>query len=170
MSNAEHLHTSADPESEKSARSIDKFPFCDSDPAKMASSAKPDNMILERAGDGAVVNARSISDGSDLGAFDVLMYPSHNPFSDMQDQPLEIVNKDHPGNARFLTILDLYRPQHALAQNDGEVKAICADIVNQVVGKAGPSGAFKEWVVDETYDHDGFGVSMGELGDAGGGL
>lgn len=167
MSNAEHLHTSADPESEKSARSIDEFPFCDSDPAKMASSAKPDNMILERAGDGAVVNARSISDGSDLGAFDVLMYPSHNPFSDMQDQPLEIVNKDHPGNARFLTILDLYRPQHALAQNDGEVKAICADIVNQVVGKAGPSGAFKEWVVDETYDHDGFGVSMGELGDAG---
>ena len=70
----------------------------------MASSAKPDNIILERAGDGAVVNARSISDGSDLGAFDVLMYPSHNPFSDMQDQPLEIVNKDHPGNARFLTI------------------------------------------------------------------
>ena len=69
--------------------------------------------------------SRPDSDPS-MSPFDVLLYPSHNAFSDPKDQPLEIADDTHPGNARFLVLLDLYRYQYekaSSAKDDAEVKA-----------------------------------------------
>jgi len=112
--------------------------------------------------------SRPDSDPS-MSPFDVLLYPSHNAFSDPKDQPLEIADDTHPGNARFLVLLDLYRYQYekaSSAKDDAEVKEICSDVLEQVVQWTVPSGAIKEWIVSETgRDIEDVG-GLGDMGPA----
>ena len=101
-------------------------------------------------------------DDENLTSFDVLLYPPHNPFSDPEDQLLQFASETHPGNIRFLVLLDLHRPFYtaAVKNNDqAEIDRICADVVEQICNGCVPPGTFKEWVVDEQED------DYGDLGD-----
>eukprot|EP00563_Minutocellus_polymorphus_P003587 CAMPEP_0181043640 /NCGR_PEP_ID=MMETSP1070-20121207/12826_1 /TAXON_ID=265543 /ORGANISM="Minutocellus polymorphus, Strain NH13" /LENGTH=496 /DNA_ID=CAMNT_0023122003 /DNA_START=537 /DNA_END=2027 /DNA_ORIENTATION=+ len=111
-------------------------------------------------------------DDENLSSFDVLLYPPHNPFSDPEDQLLQFASETHPGNIRFLVLLDLHRPFYAAAvrNNDqAEIDRICDDIVEQICNGCVPPGTFKEWIVDEQEDDYGdLGDDTGAFGSEGG--
>mmetsp|Transcript_34542 Transcript_34542/g.74913 ORF Transcript_34542/g.74913 Transcript_34542/m.74913 type:complete len:474 (+) Transcript_34542:409-1830(+) len=102
-------------------------------------------------------------DDANLSPFDVLLYPPHNPFSDPEDQLLQFASETHPGNVRFLVLLDLHRPFYDAAVRDNDqalVDRVCDAVVDQIVNGCVPSGAFKEWTVDEQNEDE-----FGDLGD-----
>jgi hypothetical protein len=111
-------------------------------------------------------------DDENLTNFDVLLYPPHNPFSDPEDQLLQFASETHPGNIRFLVLLDLHRPFYTAAvqnNDEAEIDRICHDIVKQVCEGCVPPGSFKEWTVDEQEDDYGeVGDDTGAFGSEGG--
>lgn len=107
---------------------------------------------------------------SSVDIFDVLLYPSHNPFNPPEEQIIQFASETHPGNRRFLVLLDLYRPLYAKATMAGDkdtVKTICSDIVDRVRWTV-PPGTMKEWILDDDCDNNSYSENKGELGDTGG--
>lgn len=105
-------------------------------------------------------------DDANLTPFDVLLYPPHNPFSAPEDQLLQFASETHPGNVRFLVLLDLHRPfyMEAMTNDDNEeMDRITSDIVTTVISGTVPGGKFLEWTITEEAEGD-----YGDAGDDGG--